>query len=250
VTSHVSDLQWDRMLADELPADVGETVRAHAGECAECAARLRELTAERDAFRLRPIEIVLSRAPRRRWWRRWALPLVPVVAAAAVMIAIGVRPSKKEHGIGWGSGTEVGIAGERSKGDGRALLLAAGRPGALAPIGADDVIHPGDSLQAGYTAARDGFGAVLSRDGAGGVMAYVPSAGGVMVSLPAGIERSFPQSTILDDVLGFERIAIVWCETAHPLEPLLALLRAGRALAVPGDCVVREVMLDKRAGSP
>lgn len=39
---------------------------------------------------------------------------------------------------------------------------------------------------------------------------------------------------------------IVWCVTAHPLEPLLASLRAHVSLAVPDDCVVHEVVLDKR----
>ena len=54
---HISDLQWDRLLADELPEDVGEALRAHADECAACSSRLRELTAARDAFRLRPFAI-------------------------------------------------------------------------------------------------------------------------------------------------------------------------------------------------
>jgi len=65
VIDHVSDLQWDRLLAGELSADAGEALRAHARECAACASRLRDLTVERDAFRLRPIQIALSRAPRR-----------------------------------------------------------------------------------------------------------------------------------------------------------------------------------------
>lgn len=230
---HVSDLQWDRLLTGELPAEAGDAARAHAAGCAACAARLREITAERDAFRLRPITFPLAAPPRRRW--RWTLSLVPVLAAAAVLLVVRARP--REDG-----------PGERAKGGGPALLLSAGRPGALAPLATGGAVQPGDSLQAGYTAARDGFGAVLSRDGAGSVTAYVPSTGDAMVPLPAGAERSFPESTVLDDVLGAERIAIVWCEAAHPLEPLLAALRAGRALAVPGGCVVREVVLDKRAG--
>jgi hypothetical protein len=68
-----------------------------------------------------------------------------------------------------------------------------------------------------------------------------------MVALPAGAARSFPHSTILDGALGSERIAVVWCATAHPLEPLLAALRAREVLRVPDDCKVREVVLDKRA---
>jgi hypothetical protein len=237
VTDHVSDLQWDRLLAGELSADAGDAARAHAAGCAACEARLRTLTAERDAFRLRPIAFPLAHAPRRRW-RWWLAPLAPLVAAAAVLLVLRAREG------------EPGEPGERPKGTGPVLVLAAGQPGALVPVGAGDLVRPGEYLQAGYTAARDGFGAVLSRDGAGSVMTYVPARGDAMVALPAGADRSFPQSTVLDDVVGAERIAIIWCEAAHPLEPLLADLRAGRPLAAPAGCTVRELALDKRAGPP
>ena len=173
------------------------------------------------------------------------MPLV--VAAAAVLIAVRARPTPDgpdapaEHRRG-----ATRPAAESSATAAPSLLLSAGRPGTLSPVTSGDLIHPGDYLQAGYTAARDGFGAVLSCDGAGNVTAYVPPGGGAMVALPAGTAHSFPRRTMLDETLGSERIAIVWCETAHPLEPLLASLRAHRAIAVPDDCMVREVVLDKR----
>lgn len=311
MTEHVSDLQWDRLLAGELTAEAGAAAHTHAARCTACAARLRELTAERDAFRVRPIAISLSR-PRRRW-----LPaLIPAAAAAAVLIALNVRPGPS-HSVtviaaptkgrdpaatpAWSSDGSL-RAPERSKGSAgsvaflwararipdTALLLSAGRPDALRPVASGDVVRPGDHLQAGYTATRSGFGAVLSRDGAGSVTtyvppggeqivprapatersfplrtllhgtlgdervvtAYVPPGGEQMVPLAPGKERSFPLSTILDDTLGDERIAIVWCETAHPLAPLLAALRDGRPIAAPDDCTVREVMLDKRLVAP
>ena len=78
----------------------------------------------------------------------------------------------------------------------------------------------------------------------------MPPSGENMVPLAPGRERSFPLSTILDDTLGDERIAIVWCETAYPLAPLLAALREGRPIAAPDDCTVREVTLDKRGAAP
>lgn len=248
MTEHVSDLQWDRLLAGELAAETSATANAHAARCTACAARLRELTAERDAFLVRPIAIPLSR-PRRRW-----LPaLIPVAAAAAVLIALRVRPGPGEVTLRTkGSVGSVHVTGEPAslEVDGTALLLSAGRPDALRPVATGDVVHPDDYLQAGYTASRSGFGAVLSRDGAGSATAYVPSGGYTMVPLVPGRERSFPLSTILDATLGKERIAIVWCETAHPLAPLLAALRDGRPIAAPDDCTVREVMLDKRGAAP
>lgn len=65
MVDHISDLQWDRLLADELPEEAREAARAHADQCLACASRLRELAAERDAFQARPLELVLSRALRR-----------------------------------------------------------------------------------------------------------------------------------------------------------------------------------------
>lgn len=230
---HVSDLQWDRLLAGELTAEAGEVTRVHAGDCAACAARLRQLSAERDAFLRRPAGFSYAR-PTPRAHRRWAAALLPVLAAAVVVMIVRARPDP---------------AGERPKGGGPTLLLAAGHPGALVPVASGDLIRPRAYLQAGYTAARDGFGAVLARDGAGAVMAYVPRSGDAMVPLPAGTEQSFPHSTVLDDVVGDERIVIVWCEAPHPVAPMLAALRAGQAIARPAGCALRDVVLDKRAAA-
>jgi hypothetical protein len=245
MTEHVSDLQWDRLLAGELAGDAAEAARAHAAQCPACGARLRAIVAERDAFRLRPIAFPLSRT-RRGWRWRWFPVLVPAAAVAAALIALWPRVG----GPGPGHRTEDSVAvaaADRVKGHGQTLLLFAGHPGALSQVASGDVVHPGDYLQAGYTAAQDGFGAVLSRDGAGAVTAYVPPDGDAMVALAAGRERAFPRSTILDDTLGGERVAIVWCPTAYPLAPLVDALRAGQPIAAPAGCTVREVRLDKRA---
>lgn len=244
MTDHVSDLQWDRLLAGELAGDAGEATRAHATQCTACGARLCALVAERDAFRLRPVAFPLSRS-HRGWWWRWLPILVPAAAVAAALIALWPRP--RDPGLVQRR-ADVDVAeADRVKGHGQRLFLFAGRPGALSPVVSGDVIHPGDHLQAGYTAAQDGFGAVLSRDGAGAATVYVPPDGDAMVPLAAGRERSFPYSTILDATLGGERIAIVWCPAAYPLAPLVDALRAGQPIVAPGDCTVREIALDKRA---
>lgn len=245
MTDHVSDLQWDRLLAGELAGDAGEAARAHAARCTACGARLRAIVAERDAFRLRPIGFSLSR-PRRGWRWRWFPVLVPAAVAAAL---IALWPRARDPVDPRTEDLGVVAQADRVKGHGQALVLYAGRPGALSPVASGDVIHPGDSLQAGYTAAQDGFGAVVSRDGAGAVTVYVPPDSDAMVPLAAGRERPFPRSTILDATLGGERIAIVWCPAGHPLAPLVDALRAGRPIAAPADCTLREIMLDKRAAA-
>lgn len=226
---HISDLRWDRLLAGDLSDDTRGAAHAHAADCARCGARLRELTAERDAFKLRSVGFPLSKPARRaRWW--WGAPIAAIAAAAAIVM---LRPPRED--------------GERTKGTASKLLVSAGRPGQLLPLATGDVIHPGDYVQAGYSATRDGFGAVLALDGAGAAQAYVPSSGDMMVALPAGTERSFPQSTVLDDVVGSEHIIVLWCERAHALPPLLDALRTMRAISAPDGCVSRAIVLDKRA---
>jgi hypothetical protein len=227
---HISDLRWDRLLAGDLPDDQRREAEAHAAGCAACGARHRELLAEQGAFALRPKAIDFAAKPKRsRWW--WSAPIGALAAAAVLVIVVTRKPP---------------AGGERSKGDGKpALLLSAGRQDALAPVRTGDSIRPGDSLQAGYTSAQDGFGAVLALDGAGQAMAYVPASGTAMVALPAGTDRSFPSSTVLDDTLGTERIAIVWCETPQPLEALVAELRATQTIADRDGCATRIVALDK-----
>jgi hypothetical protein len=229
---HISDLRWDRLLADELPAAERDATRAHADACVACGARLREIEAERGAFVLRPTTVVFQPAARRRTWWLGA----PFAALAAALVLFVVLRPRDEDG------------GDRRKGkDAPSLLLTAGQPGQLVPLGAADTIHPGDYLQAGYTAKRDGFGAVLSVDGAGHAMAYVPANGDVLIALPAGTERSFPGSTVLDDALGTERIAIVWCDAPRPVAPLVEELRAIGAVADRDGCTIRIVVVTKAA---
>jgi hypothetical protein len=78
-------------------------------------------------------------------------------------------------------------------------------------------------------------------------MVYVPAGGAAMVALPAGTERSFPQSTLLDGVTGGERVLVVWCDAPHPLAPLLDALRTGAAPPVLAGCTIRDTALVKEA---
>jgi hypothetical protein len=232
--SHVSDLRFDRWLAGELSTGDAAELTAQAEACATCGARMRELTAGRDAFLLRPIEVSFAPAPVRSVRRgRWLAAAGAALAAAAVVVIVVRR----------GGGDEFG---ERPKGSGPNLVLAAGRAPDLVAVSSSDVVHPGDSLQAAYSSKTDGFGAVLSLDGAGMANVYVPSRGDAMVALPAGVDRSFPESTVLDRVVGSERVFVVWCEQAHPLRPLVVQLRAAGELTAPDGCHVRRVVLDKR----
>jgi len=234
-TDHISDLRIDRLLADELSAAESDATRLHAAGCARCGARLREIEAERGAFVLRPAAVDFHPARRRPRWLGWFAAPLAALAAAAVLVLV-LRPRGDDGDP------------ERRKGSGAAaLLLSAGTPDRLAPLRDRDTLHAGDHLQAGYTASVDGYGAVISVDGAGQTTTYVPPTGDALVALPAGTERSFPGSTVLDDVLGTERIAIVWCTTARPLAPLVDELRTTQTITARDGCTIRVVVLTKVA---
>jgi hypothetical protein len=225
MTEHVSDLRWDRLLAGELADADRAEVLAHAEVCSACAARRAEITAGFDAF-----ADVAPALPRRQVPRRAFAAIGAAVALAAGVLFVLRTPSAPTT---------------RTKGAGGAkLMLAAGPRERVVPVASGDRVQPGDSLQAAYTATRDGFGAVLARDGSGATAAYVPAEGEAMVALPAGTMQSFPGSTVLDDVRGAQAVVIVWCESARPLAPLVAELRASGAVTAPSGCSVERVELD------
>jgi hypothetical protein len=229
--AHVSDLRWDRLLAGELGELDRAEALAHADACPACTARRLEITAGFDAF-----ADVAPALPRRAPARTIVAAVGAIVVAAAAVVLVVRAPS--------------GAGGERTKG-GHApkLMLAAGPRERLAPVMSGDRVQPGDSLQAAYTATHDGFGAVIARDGSGAATVYVPAQGDAMVALPRGTLKSFPGSTILDDVVGAQAVVIVWCEAARPIAPLVAELRATGNVTAPAGCTVDRIDLEVR-GAP
>lgn len=231
LAAHVSDLRWDQLVAGDLAAADAARAEEHARACARCAARYDQLRADAAAFAAIAPPLPASPAPRQGRRARW-IALGATAAAAAIVLVIA-RPAPSSD--------------TRTKGGGPSLVLAAGRGTAIAPLASGDRLHPGDSLQAAYTADRAGYGAVLSRDGAGAAGAYVPSRGDVTVALPAGAMASFPESTVLDDVTGDEVIVVLWCASPHPLAPMLAELQATGSVTAPADCTARRLELAKVA---
>ena len=229
MNTHVSDLRWDRLLAGELAENDRAEVLAHADACPACAARHAEITAGFEAF-----ANVAPALPRRRVPTARLVAAVGAVVAAAAIAVLVLRPSS--HG---GDTRTKGGAGPK-------LMLEAGPRERLAPVVTGDRVQPGDSLQAAYTSTRDGFGAVLARDGSRSAAAYVPAQGDALTALPAGTLRSFPGSTILDEVVGEQAVVIVWCETVRPIAPLLNELRETGAVTAPSGCTVERLVLDVR----
>ncbi len=230
MTEHISDLRWDQLLAGELSAAQREEAETHKRDCARCTARFAKISAGREAFTV-PLAV---KAPSRGL--RWTMPIAGALAVAAVAM-IFLRSRNKTEEDGAYDGTQKGGKIE--------LLLFAGQSDQLKPLNVEDKIFAGDLLQAGYSSPADGYGAVLSLDGAGNASTYVPAIGNAMVLLPAGDRRSFPASTQLDDVLGTERIAVIWCKNALPLEPMLAELARAQSITARENCAIRLFAVDK-----
>lgn len=220
MSDHVSDLAIDRMLASEV---IDADVRAHLASCERCTGRLAELERERAAF---AIPLAKPAASRRSAW----LAAAGALAAAAIVLVV-VRRSDDPSGTRTKGSTspvlELHVVDQRSGG------------ATSVPVTAATVLHPGDTIQATYASASPGHGAVLSLDGAGAATVYVPVA-----PLAAG-SGSFPAATILDDVLGTERLAIVWCPAPFAVEPLLVALKA-RTLVAPPGCTIAQLEVAKR----
>ncbi len=229
MSDHISDLRWDQLLAGE--AELSGEAEAHAKDCSQCKARRAELTAELEAFRFRVTPPALAK-PKRSL--RWTMPIAGGLAVAAVMMMV-LTPR----------GGEEELVYEGTKGGTIELMLFAGKPDQLTALDVEDKLFTGDVLQAGYSSPADGYGAVLSLDGAGVASSYVPAVGDSMVLLPAGERRSFPASTQLDDVLGSERIAVVWCHRARPLAPLLEELQRTQTIGKIDNCAIRVFAMTK-----
>lgn len=68
-----------------------------------------------------------------------------------------------------------------------------------------------------------------------------------MIALPAGDQQLFPESTVLDAVLGEETLIVLWCDRPYELELLLAELAAKNDIARPAGCTVQRIVLHKVA---
>jgi anti-sigma factor RsiW len=225
MSDHISELRWDQLLAGELSAEARADAEAHAKTCDACQARFDEISKQREAYRFR--------LPKKRSLK-WTMPIAGALAvAAAAMLVLKFT----------GQEPDESVVGESTKGGKVEVMLFSGQPDKLVEV--SEQIFAGDVLQAGYTSPVDGYGAVLSLDGAGNANTYVPAVGNAMVLLPAGERRSFPASTQLDDVLGTERIAVIWCHRVLPLEPLVEELKRTSEISRREGCAIRVVAVAK-----
>jgi hypothetical protein len=88
-------------------------------------------------------------------------------------------------------------------------------------------VSKGDLLQLGYATTQQGFGVLLSIDGAGAVTQHWPEPGSTAAALlRAGGEVRLPFAYELDDAPRFERFFLVRADRAFDVAPVIAAAHA------------------------
>jgi hypothetical protein len=242
----LSDYRRDKLLGRELPPDEERSARAHVAGCARCAERVRE--AEADAARFaaeapRWGEIAAAVEPERlpgvpellRARRRRFLGLVSAatVAAAAAVLLLAVR-GPAPPSAGPAPGVEPVT---RTKGRPRPRIgFFIKRGGAVWAGGPAETLRPGDAVRFTYTSDALRFLAIVGVDGNGQGHVLYPSAAKA-ARAPAGRQVALPESVVVGDVRGRERILAVFCDRPVDVEPLQrAWLASLNGAAVPEGC--------------
>jgi len=118
-------------------------------------------------------------------------------------------------------------------------------------LGKDVVVHPGDTLQAGYAGAgRRGndkplFGVIASVDARGSVTLHLPEAPGAAVRLEKG-KTVLPAAYELDDSPGFERFVLVTSEQPFPTDHVTSMLAAAGS-SLPAGLAMVDLTLRKES---
>jgi hypothetical protein len=239
-----SHFRLDRLAMGELAGPEREAVLLHVEACAACQARRAE---RREAEARHTVDLTLLRrlqvppeaaapSPPGRSGLRLVMAAGAALAAAAVLLVLP------------GANEALRTPETRLKGAAHSALFVA-EDGRVRAASEAAVVYPGSTLQVTVSSPERAFAAVVSVDGAGQRSVYVPyapeGAPAAMVELPAGRDVPLPQSTVLDDVLGPETVAVFICREA--LADPRALLERATEGEAPAGCVVDRYALDKRA---
>jgi hypothetical protein len=235
-----TDLELERQLAGDLPAERGFDANATAAD----RARLAELRGENEAF-LRSLDVdnevlrikqrVARAAPEKRSWWKWLVPASALAAAAAVVLVFmrrggeGTPPPDDDIQV---KGDEISLVVHAQSGAGGSRRLASG----------DDVM-PGDKLRFEVNAAKPGYVAVVGIDGSGELTVYHPGNGtGPIAFDPAA--RLLPGAIALDATPGDERFYAIYSEQPFAFDVVLPLVEDNSPL--PPTISRAEVVLNKK----
>lgn len=222
----LTDLELERWLADDLPAD-----RTRAATAAD-RARLDELRAEHAAF-LATVDIAAelrgigrrvasaSAAPVRRIAprRAWLVPGGALAAAALVVVVVGVvlrgRPPDPDDD-------------RRAKGGSVGLVIHAATRDDPRRIASGDPVRGGDRIRFEVSVPGPGYIAVVSVAASGAASVYYPFGGRAAAAIDPGAGAVLPGAVRLDAAGGDEQIYAVYGDRPFALDDaLFAALRGG-----------------------
>jgi hypothetical protein len=233
-----TDLELERQLAGDLPADRG--FEQHATDADR--ARLAELRTEHAAFlggidvdnEVRRIEQRVARAaPAKHSWWRWLVATTALAAAAMLALVLlrrGDVPGTPEDDI-------------QVKGDEIALIVHAATNSGSRRLASGDEVVPGDKLRFEVNAAKAGYIAVVGIDGSGALTVYHPGNGTGPTAFDPH-DRLLPGAIRLDATPGDERFFALYSPTPFAFDTVLPALEENREL--PPGVSKAEVVLKKK----
>ncbi len=211
---HPSNLSIARLLLGRASDEERDRVEAHAGTCERCRLELDGALGARQRFAQsvfpRTLPAVEERLATRWRWRRLfpSLGLATAVAAAAAALLVARMPEPEPA---W-----------QVKGEG-ALKIYGRRGEHVFPVEDGARLRPGDQIRFGVEPGGARFALVASIDGRGQVSIYQPSA---PLAPGAGPLEILPDSIVLDDAPGPERVFAVFSDLRLDGAEITAALRA------------------------
>jgi hypothetical protein len=222
---HPGDLLLRRLRGGERLADGQASAAAHTATCARCRARLKDFDDEQQRFEqaisfdrfAAGVERAARSGSRARGarpaaGRRWGLPSLGLVAAAAALVlAIGVRDGQRGEGGLGAPRTSPGSNG--LKGGGAGIVVRIGGAGGDATQrdaagGRPEMLARGERIRIGYWPGEHRYLIAVSLDDQGRVTALYPESGRSLEVAGGGETRYLPDSVEFTGA-GAERLVVV-----------------------------------------
>jgi hypothetical protein len=221
---HPGDLLLRRLRAGEPLAGDQASATAHTEACGRCRARLKDLDDEQQRFEqtisfdrfAAGVERAArsgskARGARPAAGRRWGLPSLGLVAAAAALVlVIGVRDGQRD-GVGSGAPRAAGSNGIKGGGAGIVVRIGGGGSDATqrdAASGRPETLARGERIRIGYRPGEHRYLFAVSLDDQGRVTALYPESGRSLEVAGAGETQYLPESVEFTGT-GAERLVVV-----------------------------------------
>lgn len=241
----LSDRELDELAVSALAPAKLASAEEHLASCAPCAARRRELDADRDRTTpaLRPLRMSASphpaSPPRRVSFGPTLAGALALAAAAAFTLTRPPAASPPLPGVAATAPTE------RMKGASVELVATVERGAHQFRVISGDPVRAGDRVQLAYSTVSAAHLHVLGVDGTGTIARYFPEPSG-RSRVEEGREVELPFSLVLDAAPGPEKFYAFFCAAPAQWSELDAFVIGGAAQPAPSGCDVATLELDKR----